>query len=47
MFNEVIAKTTDADAIARLEVVREYLTNPEFRTNLEEYTWNVNQRKGA
>ena len=38
--NQEIANTTDADKIARLEVLREYFTNPEFRAKLEEVTFN-------
>lgn len=39
VFNRAIAATTDADAIARLEVAREYLTNPDFRAKLQEHLW--------
>lgn len=42
IFNEVISKQTDEAKIAKLEVLREYFTNPEFRANLEEFTFNLN-----
>ena len=35
---------TDPDQIARLELVREYTTNPDFRKALEDYTWTLNQK---
>lgn len=34
MFNAAIAKETDADKIARLELVREFYTNKAFREAL-------------
>lgn len=39
VFDRAITATTDADAIARLELAREYLTNPDFRTKLADYLW--------
>jgi hypothetical protein len=41
IFNQAIASTTNADQIARLEVVREFLTNPEFRKNLSDFVWST------
>ena len=41
VFNQAIASTTDADAIARIEVAREYFTNPEFRKSLEDLVWEA------
>lgn len=41
--NQEIANTTDADQIAKLEVIREYFTNPEFRAKMEEVTFNNRQ----
>ena len=31
IFNAAIANETDADRIAKVELLREYFTNPEFR----------------
>ena len=38
-FNQAISNSTDADAIAKLELAREFFTNPEFRRALEEHIW--------
>lgn len=38
-FNKVIAQTQDADQVAKLEVCREYFTNPEFKERLQEYVF--------
>lgn len=35
----------DHDAVARLEVAREYFTNPDFKQGLQDHLWNM--RKGA
>lgn len=43
IFNKAIAATTDADAIARLELVREYCTNPEFKMALQDHLWEMSQ----
>lgn len=40
VFNQMIEKATDKDTIAKLEMVREFLTNPDFRANLEQFTWD-------
>lgn len=37
IINQYIAGLSDADEIAKLEVVREYICNPEFKQNLEDY----------
>jgi len=45
-FNQMIeaAKAAgNADAVARMEIAREYFTNPEFKRNLEDFTWAINQ----
>lgn len=42
-FDAAIANTTDANQIAHLELAREYFTNPAFRAELEETTWNLNE----
>ena len=39
MFNSMIAKTSDADKVARLELAREALTNPEFFRALADASW--------
>ena len=39
VFNQVIANEADADKIARLEVCREYFTNPTFRKALQDRLW--------
>ena len=43
--NQEIADTTDADKIAKLEIIREYFTNPEFRAKLEEVTFENQQSR--
>lgn len=45
IFNQVINEQTDKDTIAKLEIAREYFTNPDFKAKLEEYTWRVNNSK--
>lgn len=39
VFNQVLATQTDADKIAKLELAREYFTNPDFRKALENHLW--------
>jgi hypothetical protein len=43
-FDEVIAKISDPDAIARMEIAREFFTNPDFRKALEDHTWQANEK---
>lgn len=43
VFNQVIAASTDADKIAKLELAREYFTNPKFRFALEQMIWEQNK----
>ena len=38
-FNDAIARATDPDARARLELAREALTNPAFRAALADKLW--------
>lgn len=33
----------DADAVARIELAREYFTNPTFRKALADYVWELRQ----
>lgn len=42
--NTAIAAHTDPDKIARLEVAREYFTNPDFRKRLSDYSFNQTYR---
>lgn len=39
VFNQVLANLTDADQIAKIELAREYFTNPDFRKALEDHLW--------
>ncbi len=41
IFNKAISATADADQVARLELVREYFTNPIFRRALEDHSWSL------
>ncbi len=41
-FDAAIARTTDPDAIARLELCREYFTNEEFRAALQDHVYLIN-----
>ena len=43
IFNAAIASNTDADQIAKIELCREYFTNPEFRAALEAHTFAASQ----
>ena len=39
IFNQAIENETDADRIAKIELLREYFTNPEFRQKLADYVY--------
>ena len=40
IFNQAAAAAKGgADAVARIELAREYFTNPKFRRGLEDYLW--------
>jgi len=44
MFAEMIAAAKaagDKDSVARIEIVREFTTNPEFRASLEQFCWQA------
>lgn len=44
LFAEMIAAATaagDKDSVARIELVREFTTNPEFRAALEQFCWQA------
>ena len=45
IFNSAIKAATNADQTAKLEVCREYFTNPEFKKDLENITFIINQSK--
>lgn len=47
IFNQVIARETNPDKVANLEICREYFTNPNFRKALEQYVWDINSGKAA
>lgn len=38
-FNQAIARAANPDTVARLELAREYFTNPAFRDWLTEAVW--------
>lgn len=45
-FNQMIqaaAAAGDHDAVARMEVAREYLTSPTFKKGLQDHLWNMTQ----
>lgn len=45
-FNQMIAAAAvagDKDTVARFEIAREYFTNPEFKTALQDHLWQINQ----
>ena len=44
-FDREIEKTSDPDEIARLEVAREYFTDPELRKKLEDSTFRATYKK--
>jgi hypothetical protein len=44
IFNQVIATVQDPDRVARMEICREYLTNPDFRKGLEQFVREINDR---
>jgi hypothetical protein len=41
VFNQVIANLTDADQIAKIELAREYFTNPTFAKALADHLWEA------
>lgn len=41
IFNQAAAKAADADQLARVEICREYFTNPTFRKALENHLWEA------
>ena len=40
-FDRMIKETSNPDTIAKLEIAREYFTNPEFRQKLENYSFEA------
>jgi hypothetical protein len=44
-FNQMIAAAAaagDNEAVARMEITREYFTNPAFKSSVQEMTWRIN-----
>ena len=41
IFNQALVGKSP-DGVARIEIVREYFTNPEFRSALEQMVWEIN-----
>ncbi len=39
VFNSVLARTSDPDQRARIELLREYYCNPELREWLHDFSW--------
>lgn len=39
IFQAAIAKAVDAEVVAKLELAREYFTNPAFRASMEQAMW--------
>ena len=47
-FDRMIAAAAaagDSDAVARMEVAREYLTNASFKKTLQDHLWNMTQAR--
>lgn len=44
IFDNVAKNTTDKDAKARIEILREYFCNPEFRAWLHGFAWEANKK---
>jgi hypothetical protein len=44
MFDKIISNTSDADRVAKLELLREYYTNAGFRDHLHNMVWDINNR---
>ena len=45
-FNQMIAAASargDKDAVARMELAREYFTNQAFKAALQDHVWQINQ----
>lgn len=42
IFNKALANETNADRIAKVELLREYFTNPAFRAAMEEEVARIN-----
>jgi hypothetical protein len=49
-FNQMIAAASaagDMDAVARMELAREFFTNTEFKVALQDHVWRLNQERAA
>lgn len=42
VFDSALSKIKDPEQVEKIELVREYFTNPEFRSNLEKFVYEVN-----
>lgn len=47
IFDEAISKTNDRTKRAQLSVVREYLTNPDFKSKLEAFVFEKTRKEIA
>lgn len=45
ILDSVIESELDLDRAADLEIAREYFTNPEFKTALETFTFDTNNKE--
>jgi hypothetical protein len=43
VFNQAIKTAKNADQVARIELAREFFTNPAFRRALEDHVWSINK----
>ena len=41
IFTHAISAAKDADQVVRIELAREYFTNPDFRRALADYVWSL------
>lgn len=46
IFNTAAASAKTTDQVAKIELAREFFTNPEFRKALEQHVWEINQKAG-
>ena len=45
VFNRAVEAAEDDETRDRLELAREFFTNPEFRRQLSDFVWEINQSK--
>ena len=49
VFNQMVeeaAKNGNHETVAKIELAREFFTNPDFRKALEQHVWELNQEAG-